>query len=483
LLLALFAASSGARPAEGADDPSPWPDAIEVLGRYDGPAFAELLEVRTWGDRVAFCSGVQGLNLYDAADPADMRLLDRTGFSRGNRMLPRCQHVVVDEGSHRLYVSHHGDMIQRRSFLAVIDASNPRRLREIGLVEREESVEGLALHGDLLLVAAHGAGLLVFRRGAGGELTEVGRAGGLGNAWAVAAAGDHAYLTDNGGALFTLDLSRPDAPEVVGRLELPGSPRDIEIEPDAGRGYVALGSAGIARLDLGDPRSPRLLEVLDTPGTAVDVASGSGTLFVADWTDVRAIDLRDPDRMAAGAREPLPAEPGLEVRTLGVAVRGSTVFSAGWRGLIAYRHHPDRSAPDLVVSPPDLHPSSVTDGAPVEAFATLTNEGRQTLRLLGVLGAPGITADPLPDSLAPGDRATLRVEIEGNRRRPLTGQVEILSDDPDQPRLALRVRARGAGTGVGDPWPQRTLADRSGTQVAVGGASDGPTLLAYFATF
>jgi len=477
LILVLTAAATAR--AEGPGD-STRGDAIVELGRYEGPAFAELLEVRAWGDRVVFCSGVQGLNVYDASDPTAMTRLDRTGFSRGNKIMPRCQHVVVDEAGERLYVSHHGDILQRRAFLAVVDASNPRRLAEIGMLERDESVEGLAIAGDLLLVAAHGAGLLVFRRGEGGELTELGRLDGLGNAWSVAARGELAYVTDNRGGLVVVDLSQPGAPRAGARLDLPGSPRDVELAGE--RAFVALGSAGIAAVSLADPRAPVLDGVLDTAGTAVDLAVDGDQLLVADWTAVRAVDVGGGP-MRPVAREPLAGEPGLDIRTLGIAVAGDTAFSAGWRGLIAYRLHPGKTAPDLVSSPPDVHLAAAVEDGPIEGYATLTNEGQEPLILQGFRAAPALMVDPLPDRLAPGESTALRIELAGGQRRAFTGSVTLLSDDPDQPELTLRIRAGGAGHGVGDAFPDVAFLDRSGSPVRPVQDGDGPVLLAYFATF
>ena len=162
-LVLLLAAGSlvtvaGCDPDQSPDDP------IWLLDTYGGSSFAELLEVAVVGDRVAFCSAVQGMNLYDAADPEALVKLDSIGFAAGSSSYPRCQHVVPDPTGLRLYVSSHADQIQPTPFVAVVDAIDPRKLAVAAEYTFDEQVEGMAVVGDLLLVSAHGDGLLVFRR-------------------------------------------------------------------------------------------------------------------------------------------------------------------------------------------------------------------------------------------------------------------------------------------------------------------------------
>jgi hypothetical protein len=466
----------------GDDDTGEFGDPIEQLDTYDGPEFAELLEAVTWGDRIAFCSGVQGLNLYDAADPEDLQVLDGSiGFDVGSQAYPRCQHLAVDEDGDRIYVAAHSDQTQTTAFIAVMDASDPTAVAQVGALELEEEAEGLAVSGDLLLVAAHGDGLLVFERGDGGDLTELTRVGGFGNAWSVRAANDLAYVPDGDGALAVVDISDPAAAAMVGSLELPGAPRHVALDGD--RAVVALGGGGFALVSLEDREQPLLLEVEDTPGSALEVAWGDDAVYVADWNDIRVYDLSDRDDARLVGREPLPQGAGPDSRTLGIAGRGDVIFSSNWTAMVSYRYHPGLEAPDLVSSGLDVLLPAAGPGNPGEGGVTLSNHGTRDLELEGVTLDPGLSVSGLPEVLEAGDDAWLTITLEPDDTAEYTGTVAVLSNDPDQPALELTVRANGSGTGIGDDLSHLSFVDRDGAVVDLAALEGSVVFLDYFATF
>ncbi|MDP7115110.1 MAG: hypothetical protein QGH45_24260 [Myxococcota bacterium] len=137
----------------------------------------------------------------------------------------------------------------------MIDASNPMQLEEVGFYPRDEEVEGL-------------------------------------------------------------DIADPSGPAEVGRLDLPGSPRDVALDGD--RAFVALGSDGLALVSLDDPEAPALIEVEDTPGSAlaVDWGGTANGIYVGDWNDIRVFDLTDRDDARLIGREPLNLGSGSDSRTL-----------------------------------------------------------------------------------------------------------------------------------------------------------------------
>ncbi|MCP4871791.1 MAG: hypothetical protein GY898_24050 [Proteobacteria bacterium] len=103
-----------------------WTDPAVVLDRYDGPSFSELGDLEVDGDRVWYCSGVRGLNVWDASDPADLQFLDAIALSDGSQQYPRCQHLAIAADG-RVYASNRGDAISPTSFVAVVDGSDPVR--------------------------------------------------------------------------------------------------------------------------------------------------------------------------------------------------------------------------------------------------------------------------------------------------------------------------------------------------------------------
>ncbi len=464
------------------DDSGPWEDPVEVLDDWDGPTFAELLEVEAWGDWIVFCSGVQGLQLWDAADPTHLDFLAETDFS-GTGAFPRCQHVAPEPNGSRVYVATHLDSTQPFSFLAVIDASDPTSLDDVGFFPRDEEVEGLDVLGDHLLVTAHEEGLLVFARGGAGELTEVARLDGIGNVRDVRVAGDLAYVVDGDGGLVVIDVSDPEDPGEVGRLELPGSPRDVALDGD--RAFVALGSAGLALVSLAVPEEPALLEVEDTPGSAlaVDHGAAADAIYVGDWNDLRIYDLSDRDDARLIGREPLETFGGTQSRTLGIAGRDDVIFSSNWTEMVSYRYHPGREAPDLVVTPPLLSMPDAGPGQPSSALLSLRNDGSKTLVLHGVEGPPELTVAPLPETLSVGESAYVLVTLEPGDDGLFTGLLSLDSNDPDQGSMRVEVIANTPGLGVGDPVPPVTFVDLGGELVDTAELAGEVYLLAYFATF
>ena len=87
------------------------------------------------------------------------------------------------------------------------------------------------------------------------EATVLGTADTPDNAYAVALAGNHAYVADNASGLLVVDVSSPGQPEIVGSWNSPGSARDVLIAGDLA--YLADGSSGLQILDLGSPTNPR----------------------------------------------------------------------------------------------------------------------------------------------------------------------------------------------------------------------------------
>lgn len=467
-----------------AEASSPWSDPVTVVDRYDGSTFSELGDLEVDGDTIWFCSGVIGLNAWSFATPSNLTFLDRVAPSDGSQRFPRCQHLAVDPQGQRVYATNKANAISPQSFIVVVDASAPRELTEIGSLVTADQVEGIAIHGDLLLVAAHAQGLVVHRRGAGAELTEVARLGGLGNVWQVRAQADLAYLVDGDGGFVTVDIADPGAPVLVHRLELPGAPKDLTL--DGSRAFVALGGAGVGLVSLADPRAPSLVEVADTPGSALAVALGAGGLFVADWTDLRVFDVSGSGLRRVG-HEPLPTGNGRESRTLGVAAAGELIFSGNWRELVNYRYHPDRTAPDLDVAPRFVQLPAADAGERTSTVLRFANVGNQPLTLGAVETSDGsLSLDDWPEGavLAPGEEGRAILARTGSDASAWTGWINLVSDDADEGRRCVPVEANQPGVGVGQAAPDASYLTRDGQSLQLSTLLEtGPVLLAYFATF
>jgi DNA-binding beta-propeller fold protein YncE len=82
--------------------------------------------------------------------------------------------------------------------------------------------------------------------------------------------GVHAFVTDAAHGVVTIDVQRG---RIVGRLELPGWPRHISLDPSGKTLWVGLGtsSAQVAVVDVTDPRRPSRTALVTPPFRAHDV--------------------------------------------------------------------------------------------------------------------------------------------------------------------------------------------------------------------
>jgi hypothetical protein len=82
--------------------------------------------------------------------------------------------------------------------------------------------------------------------------------------------GVHAFVTDSGYGLVTVDVQRG---RIVGRVKLPGWPRHISLDPTGKTLWVGLGTSSkqVAVVDVSDPRRPRRTALVTPPFGAHDV--------------------------------------------------------------------------------------------------------------------------------------------------------------------------------------------------------------------
>lgn len=474
IILSLLGLAGCADNACGVKESSGPPDAIEVLDHYPGPSFSELQDLESDGDIIWFCSGVIGLNAYDSSNPSKLKKLDAISFSSGNQAYPACQHLSVADDD-RVYVSARATSLQPTSFIAVVDGSDPKNLIELGTHVAALDPEGTEPYGDLLLVAAHDQGLVVFDRNTGADLVERSRLE-LVNAWKVRIDGDIAWVADGEGGLASVDLSNPDQPTLLGRVALDGTAKDLEIVGDYV--YVAGGTAGLHTIDISDPTAPIRVDTDDTPGSALGVAVGDSAIFVSDWNDLRAFDNADPGNPVSAAHEPLDLRGG-DSRSLGLAADGDVIFSGNWTELVSYEYHPNRSGPDLWVSPTTLSMGNVTDSA--TTLITFTNVGASPVKIRKYKAPKALTFDSLPKKLDVGESVNALLELAVDGR--WSGSAKIFSNDADEPRMCIDVEANQAGLGVGDTLDDQSFFTLDGDPISLSDYEGQPVLLAYFATF
>jgi hypothetical protein len=138
---------------------------------------------------------------------------------------------------------------------------------------------------------------------------------------AVEAAGGVAYVAAKG-ALFVVDVSRPERPVLVGQLQGLGQGRQVEVA----RGIAAVTTRpdGLFVCDVSDPEHPSLLSHYDTVELATGVClSGALCLVACRHMGVEIVDLSDP-------RRPTHVSNVLAGEAQSVFVDGSTMYVGAW---------------------------------------------------------------------------------------------------------------------------------------------------------
>jgi hypothetical protein len=481
LALLLCACTPGASCSLAGGDVDESRDPIVKLADYNGPDFSELGDVEVDGDTVWFCSGVIGINAYDASNPNALKKLDSLAVSIGSTEYPRCQHLALAPDAD-VYVSNRGDSIQPESFIARIDGSNPSDLIERDVWTTDDDVEGLTVHGDNLLIAAHDDGLVIRDRF---TFEEVGRLRDLGNVWQVRAVGDRAYAATGEQGLAIVDIRDPSQPQLISTASPGGQSKDVVVVGD--RAWLAAGTAGVAAIDLADETAPTVLHTEDTPGSALalTVLQGTDTIAVADWNDVRLFDISDPGSLVALGHQPLLVRSDLDSRTLGIASNGDdVVYSGNWTALAAYQVFPGRASGDLDLFPGQVAMPRTDPGDTSNVLVDVRNAGPGPLVIEGVQSkGRGLEVELEPVTLKAGQSTVARVRWTAPNPSPLDGLFHVLSNDADEPRKCVPVSGNSDAMGVGDAIFGVSFLGLDGQTWSLESLRGTPVLLAYFATF
>ncbi len=344
------------------------PADIRFVHRLPVKRVIEEDRLRVVGDRLWWVSGAEGLVAFDLADPAAPRELGR--FKPGGASL--LDAAIVGDLAYATDAENN---------LTVIDVRDPAAMTRV--YDQSVPEEAVAVTvSDGRLYVAHLAGVTAFtlanpRRPEPLGTLDLPDVMGIGF-YAVAklaAARGHAFLLTDDGSLRVVDYADPADPAVVAQAQVLPIVEDVAVDGDVA--YVATTWSGLWTLDVSNPADPRLLGAVDVdidelnPATLSSLTAAGGfayafdawsaTLFVVDATDPAALsvvgrldgvpsrDDRSPNYSIAYADDTVwipfanvlsavdvgdPTAPRLlgSVDILGansVAVAGSTVFVGG----------------------------------------------------------------------------------------------------------------------------------------------------------
>lgn len=231
-----------------------------------GDFFSSFRAVRVVGDR-AYAVSRAGLVIYDVSDRANPRKLSQTFVERSGAF-------KVEVSGDFAYVLT-GEIVFEKSFLDVVDVSDPLAPRVVGEFSdlTEARVQALLVTGTIVA---------------------------LGDANAVT----------------LVDVSDPANPTKTARLPIASDPEQVVGLAVNGSTlfatWIGLGGEGnlagaVTSIDISDPAAPTQLGVFPFDGTPNGMAAVGATLYVGETlTDVVVVDASDPAHMVEATRIPFP---------------------------------------------------------------------------------------------------------------------------------------------------------------------------------
>lgn len=457
-------------------------DPLVRLGRVSGSTRVEILEVQALADgRVMYCSGVRGLVIVDARNPRAPRPLHSLRSHLGSARSPRCQHLA-SRGDY-VYITNRGDQVQPTPFVAAFRVTGDTPTEVASFASPGVSIEGIDVAGAHVYVAAHDKGVLVLEH-KGDSLVQIASLGGMQNAWDVAAAGKVLYVADGKAGLVSVDVSDPSNPSIRGRVRFDGNSQSVVVDAARNTAWVAAGAAGVVALDISDPAKPTVVGRYDSPGSALQVSLSGRYALVADWNDVRVLDIANRQKPVVIATERVDTGHRFS-RVLGVSGYKNYVYVGEWTGLYAYELHPQTKAPNLWVETRELDFGRVAAGRRATEGLIVENHGTAVLDVsaIATTGSTEFATKQQRLHLRPGGAALIEVAFQSAGRGEKHAALVLRSNDPDEAAVRVALTANLEGRGVGQMAPEIIGTLLSGEQLAVSSLRGKVVVLAYFASF
>ncbi|MBM3315060.1 hypothetical protein FJY71_04360, partial [candidate division WOR-3 bacterium] len=302
-------------------------DNLRFLG-HNGVNRNHLMDAEIVGNRAFVAVGAaQGVECYDVSNPVNPQ---RTWLSNG----PDCWRL-------RAYGDTWLFAFCRREGVVLFDISgigDPVRLGQYDPLGNREALEGGALVGSMLYVAAHQNGIYAIDFSNPASPQKVGALSlNPSQAWNVEALDSFLLVANGRHGLAVVGLE--GGMHVTRRLELAGCASDIVLDGEIA--VLSLGAAGLATVRVWNPFNPILFDTIATDGCAWGIGNSGSLVICGSWRVLEAFDVSDPLYIRrVGWDNTYTWAHGADVRD------DSLVAVADWRGMSCYRLGPD-SGPDI----------------------------------------------------------------------------------------------------------------------------------------
>jgi hypothetical protein len=172
---------------------------------------------------------------------------------------------------------------------SLVDARDPSAPRL--LASLSDFVSDARVRGDLLYATGRN-GLEIFDvEDPSAPVEQGGLAEGVGETLDLD--GDHVYVAGRAAGLLVVDVSNPESPTLVARVEALEHAEIVEVAGSiawvGGHPY-----GGVWAVDVSRPEAPAIVGWFSVPGPITDIALRGDTMFVAERDGLYVVDVSDP---------------------------------------------------------------------------------------------------------------------------------------------------------------------------------------------
>ena len=232
----------------------------------------------------------------------------------GNYNTPNNAHGVAVSGNLAL-------VADEASGLQIIDISMPASPTLVGTYDTPSYALSVAVSGNLALVADGDSGLLLIDIATPADPTLVGTYNTPGWAYGVAVSGNLALVADGSSGLQIINITTPASPSWDGTYNTPDWAYNVAVSGNLA--LVADRASGLQIINITTPASPTRVGTYNTPGAARGVAVSGNLALVADEdSGLQIIDIATPASPTMGGIYNTPSS------AYGVAVSGNLALVA-----------------------------------------------------------------------------------------------------------------------------------------------------------
>lgn len=443
------------------------------VGVVEGGLYSDILVT---GATVYGCTAEHGMRIASLDEAGTIQsTVEQVAFENSEG----CRSLALSPGG-AMYVA--GETIGGGSWVARLTGDGTGTVASRVTIA-DGLVETISANDTHVAVALGNKGLLLLGL-TDGELAQVGSlTDGFERALGAAFWGaDRVVVADGLAGLAIVDTTDPATPTLESHIDTRGTARRVAI--DGSTAYVADVGGGISRADLD---AGIVNGSWDTHGSSVDLAIGAGDLLaVANLEDVAILDVSGAS-LTLLATEVLGASSSSAGRTVAVDTRESLVVAAEWAGLWALDYNAAAASPDIHLSRTTVNLGKV--GLKKSQGIIIQNLGNAELTIDSVtVNHADFTAILDQDRLAPGAKTLLEVIFEPAEDGPVSAELLLATNDPDETTLLIPLAANQPGgiqvgadfEGAGD---LKYSQYETGNEVNVSGEHSGKVvILAYFGT-